>query len=69
VEWLTFNNIMEWNEKAKKSLIDIGMVNNSPGMICKFLFVIHAIPLPLTIFYYLITCRRHLVRSFPCSSQ
>jgi hypothetical protein len=61
VEWLTFNNIMEWNARAKQFLVDIGMVNDCPGMIRKFLFLIHANPTSLTIIYYPITCRWCLV--------
>jgi hypothetical protein len=36
VEWLTYNNIMEWNARAKKFLIDNQMAHESPGMIRKF---------------------------------
>ncbi len=37
VEWLTYENIIEWNARAKKFLIDIGMVKDAPGLIRKLL--------------------------------
>ncbi len=36
VEWLTYKNIIDWNKRAKKFLIDLGMVKDSPGLIRKF---------------------------------
>lgn len=35
VDWLTYQNIIEWNARAKKLLIDIGMAKDTPGMIRK----------------------------------
>ena len=35
VEWLTYKNIIEWNARAKKFLIDVGMAKDCPGMIRK----------------------------------
>ncbi len=33
VEWLTFQNINDWTDAAKKLLIDMGMVKDEPGII------------------------------------
>ena len=33
VEWLTFRNINDWTDAAKKLLIDMGMVKDAPGSI------------------------------------
>ena len=36
VDWLSYNNIMKWNERAKQFLIEIGMAKDEPGMIHEF---------------------------------
>lgn len=36
VDWLTFSNINQWTDAAKKELIDLGMVKDEPGYISKF---------------------------------
>jgi len=33
VDWLSYNNIMKWNERAKRFLIEIGMAKDEPGLI------------------------------------
>ncbi len=38
VDWLTYKNIMEWNARAKKFLIDIGMAVDEPGIIRSYYF-------------------------------
>ncbi len=37
VEWLTYRNFIDWNARAKKFLVDIGMATDVPGMIHTFL--------------------------------
>jgi hypothetical protein len=36
VDWLTFNNINEWSDGAKKYCIDLGMLSPEPGHICEW---------------------------------
>ena len=36
VDWLSYNNIIKWNERAKQFLIEIGMAKDEPGMIREF---------------------------------
>ncbi len=33
VEWLTFRNVNDWTDAAKKLLIEMGMVKDAPGFI------------------------------------
>ena len=35
VDWLTYNNINIWTDAAKKYLINIGMLEDKPGIIRK----------------------------------
>ena len=36
VDWLSYRNILQWNEEAKKYLIAIGMAKDEPGFIRTF---------------------------------
>ena len=36
VDWLSYNNIIKWNERAKQFLVEIGMAKDEPGMIREF---------------------------------
>ena len=35
VDWLTYKNIIDWNARAKKFLVDVGMGKDEPGVIRK----------------------------------
>lgn len=39
-DWLTYRNINDWIDFAKKFLIEIGFVKDEPGYICKLSFVL-----------------------------
>ena len=39
-DWLTYANINEWTDVAKKYLIELGMLFDEPGEICKCFFCI-----------------------------
>ena len=55
VDWLTYRNIIEWNERAKEFLIMIGMGTAEQGLIRKlFAFVTMLDPMSLTLFVYLL---------------
>ena len=41
VDWLSYKNIVDWNLRAKKFLVDIGMAEDSPGIIREYyLFIL-----------------------------
>ena len=44
VEWLTFKNINDWTNAAKKELIDLGVVIDKPGFISKLSFSLSSFP-------------------------
>ena len=51
VDWLTFKNIIDWNLRAKKFLVDIGMAEDKRGEICvyhPYLFIFSLVLLNLT---------------------
>ena len=53
VDWLTYKNIHDWNARAKKFLIDVGMANDRPGQIrvwYYFIFFFLRTPSHLNIF-------------------
>jgi len=39
VDWLTYKNVLEWNARAKKFLVDIGMAKDEPGTIRELSFI------------------------------
>ena len=39
VDWLTYKNVRQWNGRAKKFLIDIGMAKDEPGLIRELSFI------------------------------
>ena len=43
VDWLTFCNINDWTDQAKRVLIDMNMVKDEPGEISKSPVSIHAL--------------------------
>jgi len=51
VDWLSYKNIMTWNTRAKKFLIDIGMAKDEPGLIRESICYI---------FHSFILCTHHL---------
>ena len=38
VDWLTYKNIIDWNARAKKFLVDVGMGKDEPGVIRKCVY-------------------------------
>ena len=36
VDWLTYKNLIDWNNRAKKFLIDLGMAEDKKGLIHKY---------------------------------
>ena len=36
VDWLSYNNIIKWNDRAKQFLVEIGMAKDEPGMIREY---------------------------------
>ncbi len=41
VDWLTYKNLIDWNKRAKQFLIEIGMADDQPGIICEYFFGMH----------------------------
>jgi hypothetical protein len=33
-DWLSYKNLMDWNKRAKKFLVDVGMAKDERGLIC-----------------------------------
>jgi len=48
VDWLSYNNIMKWNDGAKQFLVETGMAKDEPGMISKYHVFFHHRPLSST---------------------
>ncbi len=40
VDWLTYKNINDWTDEAKRMLIEMGMVKDEPGLISKFFTIL-----------------------------
>ena len=38
VDWLTYKNLIDWNKRAKQFLIEIGMADDQPGIVCEYFF-------------------------------
>ena len=36
VDWLSYNNIIKWNDRVKQFLVEIGMAKDEPGMIREY---------------------------------
>ena len=36
VDWLSYKNINDWTDGAKKYLIELGMLKAEPGIICEY---------------------------------
>ena len=65
VDWLTYQNITEWNIAAKKFLISIGMGTEDRGLICKCLlcFLFHWLVTQPILLCYLFVSFQTLLRA------
>ena len=51
VDWLSYKNLMDWNKRAKKFLVDVGMAKDEPGLIRKYQLLLSRLNLMLNTYH------------------